>query len=264
MPKKLSKFCYECGALMEEKGPFIDGLCSDCFLKENALLKTPEDVALKICNTCGAYYMKNSVFDIERDPQAEYLEAAKEIVSSKIEVLQRNEAGTRYVKFEDSENADVAFQAEYESADTIRVDLEARVRLTENQKDPLIERREVPVKIKKTTCQVCSKRSHGYYEALLQIRGEDELSEERLGEILERLRIEFLEMRDRKREDYVSQVKRKHGGLNLYTSNSKLAKDMGRFLKKEYGAKTDHSAELVGQTEDGKDKYRVTVVARIP
>ncbi|KXB06317.1 hypothetical protein AKJ53_00635, partial [candidate division MSBL1 archaeon SCGC-AAA382F02] len=62
----------------------------------------------------------------------------------------------------------------------------------------------------------------------------------------------------------ISKIKKKHGGIDLYTSSSKLAEDLARFLKKKYGGKMDKSAELIGQTEDGEEKYRVTVVARLP
>lgn len=264
MSGSLSKFCYKCGGSEEEKGPFIDGLCNECFLEENALLKTPDEMEIKICNSCGAYYMNNSVYDVERNPRTEYLEATKEIISNEVEVLQKDEAGTRYVNFDDSKGIDISFQAQYTSPDTITVSLEVRAKIIEKQEEPLKERRQIPVKIKETTCDVCSKRRQGYYEAVLQIRGEDDIPEETLSEILNTLGKEFTEIRDRKRDDFVSQVKRKHGGLNLYTSNSKLAEDMGRFMKNEYGARIDQSAELIGQTEDGEEKYRVTVVARIP
>lgn len=260
----MKKFCYKCGALEEEKGPFIDGLCSDCFLEENELIRGPDELEIEICNTCGAYRMGNSIYDVEKNPRFEYLEAAKDIVSSKTEVLQKDEAGTRYLNFGESEGVDIGFQAEYSSTDTITVDLEARAKFFDEQEERLTDRMRVAVKIKEMTCDVCSKRSQGYYEALLQIRGEDELSEEKLSKIVNRLGEEFTEIRDRQREEFVSKVKKKHGGLNLYTSTSKLAEDMGRFLKKEYGAQTDQSAELIGQTDDGEEKYRVTVVARIP
>jgi len=73
-----------------------------------------------------------------------------------------------------------------------------------------------------------------------------------------------MEIQERSRDDFVSGFEEKHGGVNFYTSSAGLARELARFLKKEYGAKMDESAELVGQTEDGEEKYRVTVIARLP
>lgn len=95
----MEKFCYKCGALEEEKGPFIEGLCQDCFLAENPLLKIPEDLELKICQYCGAYYQENVPYEVEKDPAAEYMEAAKELVTSEIEVLQKWPYRSRICEF---------------------------------------------------------------------------------------------------------------------------------------------------------------------
>ncbi len=260
----MDKFCYKCGALEEEDEPFIDGLCKDCFLKENPLLKVPEDLSLKICKECGAYYLDNNIYDIEVSPAQEYMEAAKELVSSEIEVLEKGPTGLRHVDFEDSESADLGLIAEYTSAEDILVEIEARVTISESQVEPFIEQRKTTVKLEETRCDVCQKISTGYYEAVLQVRGQDDLSEETLSEIYKNLQEKFAKIHEQDREEFVSQIKRKHGGLNFYVSSSQLAEELGRFLKKEYGAEIDQSAELIGQTEEGEDHYRVTVVARLP
>lgn len=259
----MKKFCYKCGEEEEEEAPLIEGLCRDCFIAENPLIKAPEEVELNICKLCGAYFIDQNPQDLKRNPTEEYLEAAKELASSKIEVLQRGPTGLRYEDFEDSEDIDISLRAEYTSSEDIKVEIHARAKFFES-KEPLTGQKTLNVKITRKTCEVCRKRKTGYYEALLQVRGRKDLSEDKKTEILRNLRDEVTKIHDRNREEFVSKIEEKHGGINLYTSSSKLAKTLARILKKEYGAELDQSAELVGQTEDGEERYRVTIIARLP
>ncbi len=207
--------------------------------------------------------MKNSFHDISGAPRSEYLEAAKELVSSEVEVLQESAEGIRFEDFEDSEGVDISFDAEYVSREDILVRLEVWAKFFNTEK-PLHDQTKSKVKISKTTCEVCKKQKTGYYEALLQVRGENEISKERLRKIFKTLEERFMKVFGKNREEFVSKIKEKHGGINLYTSSSDVAKELGRFLKNKYGAKLEHSSELVGETDDGQRKYRVTVLARIP
>lgn len=257
------KFCYKCGALEKDKGPLIEGLCRDCFRTENPLIKIPDEIELEICKECGAYLIGNTSYDVERDPASEYLEAAKELVSSKMEVLEKGPTGSQYVSLKDSENVDVSFEAEYESSEMILVKIGIQVKSFDT-KEPLTDDYEIRVKFADTTCEICKKRKSGYYEAVLQVRGEEELPEGKLSEIFQSLRSEFMKLYGKDRGEFVSQIKRKHGGINLYLSSSKSAEDLARFLKNGYGANMEKSAELIGQTDDGREKYRVTIVSRIP
>lgn len=259
-----SKFCYRCGALEEEKGPLIEGLCPDCFLKENPLLKVPEEIEMNVCGRCGAFYLENAWHGLEREPSEDYIEAAKEIVTSEARVFNGGTAGSRYINFEDSEDIDLGFRAEYSPPETITVHVEVRGKFFDSQEEPLSYRSKVKVKLEETICEVCDKLAAGYYEAILQVRGEEKLSDERISEIFRSLEGQFGTNKGRSRDEFVSKVKRKHGGLDLYASSAKLARDMARFLKREYGAEMSESAELVGQTEDGEENYRVTVLARLP
>lgn len=260
----MEKFCYRCGALEKEKGPLIDGLCRDCFLEENPLLKVPEELELEICNQCGAYFIDNDFFDIKANPAREYLEGAKKLVLSELEVLQMGPTGVRYVDFEDSENVDVGLRADYTESDNIVVEVEVQTKITESQEEPYTEKAKTIVETAQTRCEVCRKIDTGYYEAVLQVRGQEEIPEERLSQIYQDIQEEFSKIHDRNREEFVSKIKRKHGGIDLYASSSQLAHELGRFLKNEYGAEIDESAELIGQTSEGEDNYRVTVVARLP
>ncbi len=246
----------------KEKGTLIEGLCPDCYLSENRLVKTPDELVLEVCKNCGGYLLNNSFHDIMLNPQSEYLEASKELVSSETQVLQESAEGIRFEDFEDSSGVDIGFNAEYTSPEDILVELEVWVKFFNTEK-PLHDQTRVKVKISKTTCEVCQKQKTGYYEALLQVRAEKEIPEEKLKQIFRKLEERFQKVYGKNRKEFVSKIQKKHGGLDLYTSSSDVAKELGRYLKKEYGAKIDQSAELVGETNDGQKKHRVTVIARL-
>jgi len=259
----MEKFCYECGKLEKEADSFIDGMCAECYLERNRIVKTPKELTLQVCGTCMSYSIKNKFNDVELNPHYEYLEAAKELVSKEAEVLQDTAEGLRFEDFEDSEGVDIAFEAEYAAEKTINVKINARAKFFDTE-TPLTDETETVIKIQETTCEICNKQKTGYYEAILQIRGEEDIPQSKLQEIYRKLEQKFEKSYGESRKEFVSKIKQKHGGLNLFVSSSQVAKELGRFLKKEYNVKIKETAELVGETSDGQKNYRVTVMVRIP
>lgn len=259
----MQKFCYKCGALEEEKGPLIEGLCQDCFAIEHPLIEAPEEVELKVCGWCGAYFLNNKWHKPQEAGELGLLRASEELVHSKIKVTRFQPTGLQQVDLEDASGIDVELESEPSHPD-IKVMIKARGKIHENQESPQEAERVVRVKVKTTTCDVCSRKSAGYYEAILQVRGETSLSKKRLREVFQVLETTFLEEQSRNRGEFVSKIEEKHGGLDLYTSSTTLARHLAEALKEKYGAKTDESSELIGQTSDGRKKYRVSIVARLP
>lgn len=230
-------------------------------MEDNPLFKAPEELEMKICRFCGGYFIGNSFYDIERNPASEYLEAGKELVLEEIEVLQEGPTGLRFEGLDEAEGVDVSLKAEYKNSNTIKVDFEVFAKHLDKQNPPTQEG-QTKIKIKETTCEICQKKESGYYEAILQIRGQNQIPENKITKIYHKLREKF--SKNQNRQEFVTKIKEKHGGIDLYTSSAKLAKNLAQLLKKEYGAKIDESAKLIGQTKEGKEKYRVTVIARLP
>ncbi|KXB00391.1 hypothetical protein AKJ47_00680 [candidate division MSBL1 archaeon SCGC-AAA261G05] len=259
----MQKFCYKCGALEEEKGPLIEGLCQDCFTSEHPLIKTPDQVELRVCGRCGAYFLNNKWHDPREKSELSLLRASEELVHSEIKVAQVQPTGVRYVNLEEASGIDVELESE-SVPQGIKVEIRARGKIHESQESSQTAEGVVRVKVETTTCDVCSRKSAGYYEAILQVRGETPLSRKRLREVYQALESTFLEEQSRNRGEFVSKIEEKHGGLDLYTSSTTLARHLAEALKEKYGAKTDESSKLIGQTSDGRKKYRVSIVARLP
>lgn len=257
----MRKFCYKCGALEEDKGPLIDGLCQTCFAEEHPLIRAPEKVDLEVCGRCGAYLLDGGWREPKEESTSTTLQAAREAVLSKITVAKRGPTGVKYVGFSEAENLEVEFEPELVPPDVV-VEVRVRGKIVEDQLEEQEGRAEVVVNVGVTTCDVCSRAMSGYYEAILQIRGENDISEEKLSEVYRDLENYVVEKRGRDRTAFVAKVERKHGGLDLYLGSKDLARNMAKLLKSNYGGEIAESAELVGRTRNGRDKYRITVVVR--
>lgn len=259
----MQKFCYKCGALEEEKGPLIKGLCQECFAAEHPLIMVSEEMELEICGRCGAYFLNSRWHDLKEEKEPILLKPAEEAVRSRVRVAQMTPAGLKHINLDDADKVDVELKSE-PIPPNVRVEIEARGKVHKFQKTPQTTRKTIEVKIKTTTCDACARKSAGYYEAMLQVRGEETLSKEILADVFRTLEGKALEEQSKNRDEFVSKIEKKHGGLDLYTSSASLARSLAEVLKTKYSAKVDESAKLIGQTRDGRNKYRVSVVARLP
>lgn len=107
--------------------------------------------------------------------------------------------------------------------------------------------RGVIFELKKTICQQCSRVSGGYYEGIVQLRGNRAKIEKQAKMIIDRL----------EKVTFITKTEEKDGGLDLYVGNSKpMVK-----LMVDLGVKTTITKKLAGQ-DQGKRLYRTTYLIR--
>ncbi|MEM3723364.1 MAG: NMD3-related protein, partial [Candidatus Hadarchaeales archaeon] len=63
-------------------------------------------------------------------------------------------------------------------------------------------------------------------------------------------------------QDFLVRIEKEGEGLNLYLGSLNLGKRLSELLRKS-GARVVETAKLIGQTKDGRKKYRVTILAKI-
>lgn len=100
-------------------------------------------------------------------------------------------------------------------------------------------------------CPDCSRMSGGYYEAIVQLRGDN----------MERLRQYASSMEKRlKEKTFVSKVEeKKDGGIDMYIGNSKaVVADLHTRR-----VKAIMSSKLFGRDKEGRNTYRTTFLIRI-
>lgn len=109
--------------------------------------------------------------------------------------------------------------------------------------------RAVPVEVLWTTCRECSKVSGGYFEAIVQLRGDEAK--------VAKYREKFIAALSKK--TFIAKEKpEKAGGIDLYIGSSRAV--FG--LMQELGLDAKITRKLVG-AEQGKRKYRTTFAIRL-
>jgi len=256
----MKRFCYKCGALEAEKGPLIQGLCQKCFAAEYRLLRVPKGVSTSVCKRCGAYTSGNR-WQKPSGEDASY-EAAQAAVRRDLRLAKSTHAGIQFVRPEESD-VELSFEASPAAKDVI-VDVRARGKIHELQKEPSVDSARVLVKLRQTTCDVCGLIRAGYYEAILQVRSEEKLSKSRIAEIKKMLQKRVSDVGARDDRVFVTKIEEKSEGVDFYVSSLSLARAMAALLKERFHAKISEASKLIGQERGGKKVFRVSVLARLP
>jgi nonsense-mediated mRNA decay protein 3 len=104
-----------------------------------------------------------------------------------------------------------------------------------------------------TQCPECSRRSAGYYEAVIQVRRSSPATpQEKLARAAEKLR------RKLEKTSFVSRVEEKKEGIDLYVGSAPAARSALEELSKGFEA----SKTLAGRKQ-GREVYRTTFCVRI-
>jgi len=200
------KFCFVCGKKTEK---LIEGYCEDCYNNSFNLIQTPKSIIIFCCSKCKKVKQKNEWKDIE----------IENLVKNSIKILGND------VKIE-----------------VIGNKIFASGNLKDSKKVKDEETHEINVKTVKVLCPECSRKLGGYYEAIMQLRGN--VSEEVLN---------FIDKEVKERSYYrADHVK---GGLNLYIGNKNIANQIADKLKRIYNLEVKKSFKLYTKKE-GKDVYK--------
>ncbi len=146
----MSKQCPRCGSTVEEK-KFMGSFCIDCYLSMN-MPALPAKITIYKCKSCGTERFTAWTTPAE-------VAIAHELKNKKF--------GTPDVWIEGRQ-----IVVKYDKLD--KLDMEFRV----------------PLRMKDSICNICSQRSAGYYEAIIQLRGKyahDSVFAEKIIAHLERL-----------------------------------------------------------------------------
>jgi nonsense-mediated mRNA decay protein 3 len=232
-------FCYLCGTATQS---LHEGLCRKCFLKERELVFLPKRLKAKVCRNCLSFYSGGWETAGRTFDEALKEIAQKEVQKSLKHELDDLEMAVRVQSVEDKGKNLVA-EVEVELAGLVD-DLEYKAKL------------KTTLEIRRVLCPVCTKKVGGYYEAIIQLRGN--AKEDLIEEVHSFL--EALYVKDKKA--FTSGRSKVRGGIDIRLGSAKAAKTLALHLKNQYGAEVKESATLVGRKE-GKDVFRTTVLVRI-
>lgn len=253
----MRRFCYRCGALEAERGPLIRGLCQRCFAEENRLLLAPAELEVTICGRCGAHLVGKRWHEAgEGNAIANAVQAA---VLSSLKVARMTDAGMKFIRPHEAPELELRVEPELTEG---MIKINARGKVHKLQVEPQPEEARIKFALKRTTCDVCNLKSARHYEAILQVRGE--LTREERSEIRKKLQQLAAEAGKRERAAFIAKVEEQREGLDLYVNPASLARQMASMLKSGFRAEIKESAKLVGQTKDGRRKFRFSILAKLP
>jgi len=208
----MSIICPRCGKNSNEK-EFIEAFCIDCYPID---VKMPKKIVFEVCKKCGK--IKHGKKWVDRDEE----EVAGDI--------------TRKCKGD-------FFNAAYNKEEGIVTFF--------------IKKREKILKINKminvnymiNMCTDCSRMSGGYFESIIQLRG----NPEKINSFAKKLEREIAKI------TFVSKVEEKKEGIDLYIGSTHAVLD----LIKEIGHRYTISKKLAGVNKEGKRQYRTTFAIRL-
>lgn len=232
-------FCVECGA----EGPiYKNGVCLACYLKGNRFTNGPAILDITTCPRCNAYKFKNTWVQEPFD-----------------QALQRHLKAAFTIN---PELENPIFQADCKEQDKI-----FSCQITINGTvggQTVLEQHPLTVRLRRITCDICSREAGGYYEAILQIRAEERTFSP---DDLERLYIQVTSLveaaQKSKRGIYITDYEVKREGLDFFLSDKGIAQSIARRFQDQYGGEFKSSASNVGM-KDSRQLYRTTYLIRLP
>lgn len=233
-------FCVECGREVE----LIGSLCLECYSKRHPVVSLPDHVDLTLCVHCSSMQSKSGWEDIG---------SVREAAEAAIEEALVLEKGATV--------SDVSVRM----AEADERNIQASVTVAATMDGHMFERElRTMVRLKRGSCTECSKQQGKYYEAILQVRGQ----ERELGKAVEREMRDMVTsrvagMRKSSREVFLSRVESVKGGLDFYFSTIGAARTVARELQDALCAEFKESSSLWGR-KGGKEVSRMTFLVRLP
>jgi nonsense-mediated mRNA decay protein 3 len=239
-------FCPKCGRETEE-----EGLCKTCFADKYVVFEMPLVLEVKICAKCPSYKIGDAWVDTSLPT---YEELAKKATLKTVKLA--------LVVGKEVHSPQITVVPEFIGPQILKV----HVRVTgEIGGRPVSTESDVEARVRKETCDICSRIAGGYYEGIIQIRAQDRFpSKEEVKKCLKI--VENTIVRAAKGGDrlaFITDVFPLPEGADVYTGSTACGRQASRAIIDELGGTVLEAPKLVG-AKDGKDLYRVTFAVRLP
>lgn len=241
-----SQFCPRCG-----RETTREGLCEACFAETSVVFTVPDVVEAVVCAKCPSYRVGELWVSTKLKT---YEELAKKAAHRNIRLQLALAKGVR--------DPVVKIASDFINPNILKARVTAEGTI---EGRPVHTGADVEVRIRKETCDVCSRIAGGYYEAIIQVRADGRLPSKK--ELARCLKIaDDVMARAEKAGDrlaFVSDVMELPEGTDVYVGSTASARQIARAVVNEMGGTIIESPKLVGERE-GKGLYRVTFAVRLP
>jgi nonsense-mediated mRNA decay protein 3 len=233
-------FCVECG---REEPIFRNGVCIACYMKHTQFTKGPSILDVTICPHCESYKYKNTWVHEPFD-----------------DVLKREIKGVFHLS---PELKNVQIQTKCNEQERILACMVFFTGVVENQ--AVTEQHPLTVRLKRVTCDICSREAGGYYEAILQIRAHGRtFSDEELGVLRSTVENMVGQLQESgKRGLFITDSEEKREGLDFFLSEKGTALSIAKKVQEQFGGEFKSSTSSAGM-KDSRQLYRMTYLVRLP
>ncbi|MBU7043323.1 MAG: hypothetical protein HXS47_06995 [Theionarchaea archaeon] len=201
--------CYQCG----KHRAVIDGLCESCFLDKEPPLQF-KDIKIRRCTECGLLF-----YELWQNCSLEHIIRSYTHLPDALLQMREEDWG-------------------------VSVHLSVEKIVHPAQTRPLKQETRFRVYIKDSRCDHCAKMLSGYYQAILQVRRENNtLTGEERDLISQRVTHSLRE------DDFISRITERKEGTDYYFSSVKGAKRSAEMLKTQLGGTIKESYHTVGFDE---------------
>lgn len=233
-------FCVECG----KEGPiYKDGVCIDCYIKSNSFSKGPLIIDIVVCPHCGSYKFKSTwTSDL-------FGELLRRVIKDNFHISRElTKIDINPICKESKDGADC------------KVYISGYIK-----KNEIVEKHNLHVRFKKTSCDVCSRRFGGYHEAIIQVRADGRKlthNEKNNIVLLVENQVEHLQSKGN-RGLFITDVGIEHGGLDFFISDKGAAFIITKKIQEDFGGEIKQSSKNIGM-KDSRQTHRMTYLVRIP
>ena len=236
----MNKFCPECGKLESKSQPLVNGLCRNCFLKNNPILERHKELKIVICPDCKSYLHQNKWHPkLSTNQELNLKEIISKIIPEKLKLQQEAKINSLDIIIEKSDDI---------NPKKINIKL-----ILNGVIQNLKSKGEYPLEVVKeeSLCNLCKKKNSSYYEAKIQIRPKNE---KMLGLIKDCL--------ERENRAIISKEEGSKFGYDLYLTDKSALSRIISEVKKAFNIEVKISNTLYGR-KDGKEVFRTTALLRL-
>lgn len=236
--------CPECG---KETDKTVKSVCPECFGKKLNLFDLPEVLHARVCQRCGAHYYKSKWEDMGTAEEVATLAAEEHLALPSDLGIENLTVGMHPV-------------ARSPYIYDVLVDVEGDIDGVTYYKSGKTE-----VRIKRESCEMCSRRAGGYFEGIIQIRANNRTpTKEEVTECLKLVEESMLaQLKKGDKLAFVTDTMTFKDGADVYIGSSKAGKQVCKYIIEALGGTVAESYTLAGMKE-GKDIYRTTFAMKLP
>lgn len=240
--------CFLCGT-----DSVLEGLCSDCYNSEHPLIEVSTPLNIVVCKRCGAIKVPGGWKTLQRPASS-----PEEQMEQQIDVLLQKEVKSF------SKGLELTVQEDKKLDRVLHVTLIVKGKSDESL-EAHVEEYPVEIRFSYGTCDTCGMMSGGYHEAILQIRADNrpltEEEEDQIGDMATNLTMAEY---GKDMKAFIIEVNKTKFGLDFFLGSEHLTRRIADEIESAFLAERKENYKLIGQEKGGKDKFRITILLRLP